>query len=210
MLPVVQAAAWDKEPPHMSGYPHLTPPPPRHHGTRPLMPTVNPSTHTTKTRSGTHIRRYPPPPPLLRRMARCRPPLPPPPYGAPPLATSELPEVQPKALLGPFTDVAQINMLCGRLRNQPDRTSSVAALNLCFVRSRESHVCVPPVWCAKCFAPRWPSLCFHRIRRRPTRRGTISPLAERKELAGAMEQQAVVVLRVLHVCFFAPLEADVL
>ena len=28
MLPVVQTAAWDWEPPHHSGYPHLPPPPP--------------------------------------------------------------------------------------------------------------------------------------------------------------------------------------
>ena len=70
MLRVVQTAAWDWEPPHMSGYPHL---PPRHQSTRRLMPTVNPSSRTTKTRSGTPIHRCaPPPPPRLRRMARRR------------------------------------------------------------------------------------------------------------------------------------------
>ena len=51
------------------------PSPPRHHNTRPLMPTVNPSTRTTKTRSGTPIRHCPPPP-FLRRMARCHAPPP--------------------------------------------------------------------------------------------------------------------------------------
>ena len=68
MLPVVQTAAWDWEPPHISGYhyPHL--PPHRHHSTRALMPTVHPSTRTTETRSGTPIR-------------CCRPPSPP--YSAP-------------------------------------------------------------------------------------------------------------------------------
>ena len=30
MLRVVQTAAWDSEPPHMSGYPHLPPPPPQY------------------------------------------------------------------------------------------------------------------------------------------------------------------------------------
>ena len=69
MLRVVQIAAWDCEPPHMSGYPHL--PPPRHHSTRRLMPTVNPSNRTTKTRSGTPIRRCCWPSRRLRRMT-CR------------------------------------------------------------------------------------------------------------------------------------------
>ena len=91
MLPVVQIAAWDWEPPHMSGYHYTRTFPPRHHSTLPLMPTVHPSTRTTKTRSGAPIRRCPPPPL--------------PHHGAPPFGTSEPPEIQPKALLGPFTDV---------------------------------------------------------------------------------------------------------
>ena len=140
----------------MSGYPHLPPPPPRQHSTHHLMPIANPSTRTTKTRSGTPIRCCGAPRPRLCRMARCPPP-PPPPYGAPPFATSELPELQPKALLGPFTNVAQIKKVRGQLRNQPDCTSSVAAFNAWFVRSREAHVCGDPLWCAKCFAARWPA-----------------------------------------------------
>ena len=103
------------------------------------MPTAQPSTGTTKTRGGTPIRSCPPLPP------------PPPPHGTPPFATSEPPEIQPKALLGPFTDVAEIKKVLGRLRNQPDCTSSVAAFNAWFVQSRESHLCglglVCPMFC---------------------------------------------------------------
>ena len=178
----------------MSGYPHSPPP---HHSTRRLMPIVNPSSRTTKTRSGTPIRRYPPPPaPPLPHGAPPRPPPPSLPYGA----TSDPPELQPKALLGPFTDVAQIKKMRGRLRNQPDRTSSVAAFNAWFVRSRESHVCGPPVSSAQCFAPRWPPLCFHGIRRRPTRRGTISPLAEQKNLAPVPWRSSRLLCWVFSVC----------
>ena len=146
------------------------------------MPNVNPGSRTTKTRS--------PYPPLLRPPAPPPPHGPPPrgpppslPYGAPPFATSEQPELQLKALLGSFTDVAHMKKVRGRLQNQLDRTSSFAAFNAWFVRSRESHVCGPPVSSTECFAPRCPPLCFHRICRRPGRRGTISPLAEQKDLA---------------------------
>ena len=70
MLRVVQTAAWDWAPPHMSGYPHLSLP--RHRSTRRLMPTVNPSNGTTKTRSGPPIRRCRGAPLRLRRIARRR------------------------------------------------------------------------------------------------------------------------------------------
>ena len=66
MLRVVQPAAWDWAPPHMSGYPH--PPPPCHRGTRRLMPTVNPSSRTTKTCNGPPIRRCRGAPLRLRRI----------------------------------------------------------------------------------------------------------------------------------------------
>ena len=144
----------------------------------------------------------PPPPPPHGAPPRCPPPALP--YGAPPFAMSEPPELQPKALLGPFTDVAQIKKVCRRLPNQPDRTSSVAALNAWFVRSRESHLCGPAVSSAQCFAPRWPPLVFPRD---PSETGETwddlphSIRAERSS-AGAMQEQRVVVLGVLRVCFF--------
>ena len=181
MLPVVHTAAWDWEPPHMSGYPHLPPPLPPHY--------PPPHAHRQPQRSyhqdpqwHPYLPLPPPPPPPPPHGA---PPRGPPPsllYGVPPFATSEPPELQPKALLGPFTDVARIKKVHGRLRNQSDGTSSVAALNAWFVRSRESHVCGAPISSAQCYAPPWRTLCFHRIRRRPAKRGTISPLAEQKEL----------------------------
>ena len=182
MLRVVQTAAWDGATPHMSTYPHLPPPPPRYppphangqpqqlYHQDPQRPTYPP------------LPRGPTPPPP--HGAPLQGPPPSLPYGAPPGATGEPRELQPKALLNPFTDVAQIKKGRGRLRNQPDRTSSVAAFNAWFVRSRESHVCGPPVQSAQCSATRWAPLCFHRICMRPARRGTISPRApEQKDLA---------------------------
>ena len=198
MLPVVRTAAWDWEPPHMSGchYPH--PPPPHHHSTRPIMLTVHASSRTTKTCSGTPI-------------CCCRPPPPPPPHSVPPSATSEPPDIQPKALIGPFTAVAKIKKVRGRLRNQPDRTSSVAAFNAWFVRNRESHVCGPPVSCAKCSALRWPPLHFHRIHKRPPRCRMISPPAERKDLAPVPWRSSRLLCWVFSRCASSsPLEADVL
>ena len=182
MLRVVQTAAWDWEPPHMSGCPHLPRPPPQY---------PPPHAHRQPQQSYHQDPQWhpypplpPPPPPPPPHGAPLRGPPPSLPYGAPPFATFEPPELQPKALLGPFTDVAHIKKVHGRLRNQPDRTSSIAAFNAWFVRSRESHVCGPPVSSAQCFAPRCPPLCFHRIRRRLARRGTISPRAsEQKDLA---------------------------
>ena len=153
----------------------------------------------------------PPPPPPSPHGAPPRGPPPSLPYGAPPFVTSEPPELQPKALLGPFTDVAQIKKVRGQLRNQPDRTSSVAAFNAWFVRSRESHVCGPPVSSAQCFAPRWPPLCFHKIRRRPARRGTISPLAEQKDLAPVPWRSSRLSCWVFSACASSsPLEAAAL
>ena len=153
----------------MSGYPQLPPPPlqyPLPHAHRqPQQPY-----HQDPTAAPLSAAAAGPPPSL--------------PYGVPPFATGEPPELQPKALLGPFPDVAQIKKVRGRLRNQPDRTSSVAAFNAWFVRSRGSHVCGPPVSSAQRFATRWPPLCFHRIRRRPASCGTMSPRAsEQKDLA---------------------------
>ena len=60
VLHVVQTAAWDWAPPHMSGYPHL-PAPPR-----------STSTRTTKTRSGPAIRHSRGAPLRCRRMASRR------------------------------------------------------------------------------------------------------------------------------------------
>ena len=181
MLRLVQTAAWDWEPPHISEYPHLPPPPPQyppphaHHQPQQWYH-QDPQWHPYPP--------LPPPRPPPPHGAPPRGPLPSLPYGAPPFATGEPPDLQPKALLSPFTNVAQTKKVRGRLRNQPDRTSSVAAFNAWFVRSRESHVCGPPVSSAKCFATRWPPLCFHGIHRRPARRGTISPRASKqKDLA---------------------------
>ena len=113
MLPVVQTATWDWEPPHISGYPHLPPAPPQY---------PPPHAHRQPQHSYHQDQQwqpYPPlprpPPPRLCRMARCPPP-PPPTHGAPPFATSEPPKLQPKALLGPFADVAHVKKVLGRLR----------------------------------------------------------------------------------------------
>ena len=167
---------------HMSGYPPLPPPPPRY---------PPPHAHDQPQQSyhqDPQWPTYPPPPrgppPPPPHGAPSRGPPPSLPYGTPPGATAEPPELQPKALLGTFTNVAQIGKVRGRLRNQPDHTSYVAAFNAWFVRSRESHVCGPQVLSAQCSATRWPPLCFYRIRRRPARRGTNSPRAsEQKDLA---------------------------
>ena len=61
---------------------------------------------------------------------------------SPPSEGISLPKLKMEGL---FTDVAQIKKVRGRLRNQPDCTSCVAAFNAWFVRSRKSHVCGPPV-----------------------------------------------------------------
>ena len=100
-----------------------------------------------------------------------------------PWATGEPPELHPKALLGPFTDVAESKKVRGRLRDQPDRNSSVVAVNAWFIRSRESHVCGATVSSAQCSATRLPPLCFHRIRRRGARRRTIPRASKQKDLA---------------------------
>ena len=168
----------------MSGYPHLPPPATTVPAAScpPPTPTVVPPRPAVAPLSAAAA--PPPPPPPPPHGAPPRGPRPSLPYGAPPFATGEPPELHPEALLGPFTDVAQIKKVRGRLRNHPDRTSSVAAFNAWFVQSRESRVCGPPVSSAQCFAFRWPPLCFHRIRRRPARHGTISLRAsEQKDLA---------------------------
>ena len=71
MLRVVQTAAWDWEPPHMSGYPHLQPLPPQY---------PPPHAHRQPQQSYHQDPQWhpypplppPPPPPRLRRMARRR------------------------------------------------------------------------------------------------------------------------------------------
>ena len=198
MLRVVQTAAWDWAPPHMSGYPHLPPPRPQYQQSyhadpqRPSYPALPrgpppPPPHGEPPRGPPPSLPYGAPPrgapPSLPYGAPPRGPPPALPYGAPLGATGEPPELHPKALLGPFTDVAQIKKVRGRLQNQPDRTSSVAAFNAWFVRSREAHVCGAPVSSAQCSATRLPPLCFHRIRRRPARRGTFHRASEQKDLA---------------------------
>ena len=199
MLHVLQTAAWDWAPPHMSGYPHLPAPPPQYQQSyhedpqwpsyppQPRGPAPPPPPH------GEPPRGHPPPlpygapprghPPSLPYGAPPRGPPPPLPYGAPPGASGEPPELRPKALLGPFTDVAESKKVRGRLRNQPDRASSVAAFNVWFVRSRESHVCGAPVSFARCSATWLPPLCFHKIRRRRARRGAIPRASKQKDLA---------------------------
>ena len=157
MLHVVQTAAWDWAPPHMSGYPHLPGPPPQYqqsYDEDPQWPSYPPLPrglpphgqlprgHPPPLPYGAPPRGHPPPLPYGAPPRGSPPPLP---YGAPPGASGEPPELRPKALLGPFADVAESKKVRGRLRNQPDRTSSVAAFNAWFVRSRESHVCGAPV-----------------------------------------------------------------
>ena len=200
MLRVVQTAPWERVPPHMSGYPRLPAPPPQYQRLyrkdlqwpsyqpqpRPRGPPLPPP-HGEPTRG--HLPPLPygaPPqghPPSLPYGAPPQGPPPSLPYGAPPGATGEPPELHPKALLGPFTDVAERKKLCGRLRNPPDRTSSVAAFNAWFVRRRESHVCGAPVSSAQCSATWLPPLCFHSNRRRWARRGTIPRASKKKDLA---------------------------
>ena len=71
MLRVVQTAAWDWEPPHMSGYPHLPPPPPTAvpaASCQPSTPAVVPPRPAVAPLSAAAA----PPPPRLRRMARRR------------------------------------------------------------------------------------------------------------------------------------------
>ena len=160
MLRVVQTAAWDWAPPHMSRYPHLLASPPqyqRSYHEDPQWPGYPPQPRgpPPPPPHGEPPRGHPPPlpygapprghAPSLPYGAPLRGPPPSLPYGAPTSATGEPPELHPKALLGPFTDVAESKKVRGRLRNQPDRTSSVAAFNAWFVRSRESHVflCLP-------------------------------------------------------------------
>ena len=188
MLRVVQTAAWDGSPPHMSGYPHLPAPPPQYqqpYHEDPQWPSYPPQPRgpPPPPPHGGPPRGHPPPlpygapprghPPSLPYGAPPRGPPPSVPYGMPPGATGEPPELYPKALLGAFTDSAQSKKVRGPLQNQPDRTSSVAVFNAWFVRSRESHVCGAPVSSAQCSATWLPPLCFHRIRRRRVRRGTI-------------------------------------
>ena len=195
MLHVVQTAAWDWAPPHMSGYPHLPAPPPQYqqsYDEDPQWPSYPPLPRGPPPH-GEPSRGHPPPlpygappvghPPPLPYVAPPRGPPPPLPYGAPPGASGDPPELRPKALLGPFTDVVESKKVRGRLRNQPDRTSSVAAFNAWFVRSRESHVCGAPVSSARCSATWLPPSCFHRIRRRRARRGTIPRASKQKDLA---------------------------
>jgi hypothetical protein len=195
VLHVVQTAAWDWAPPHMSGYPHLPGPPPQYqqsYDEDPQWPSYpplprGPPPHGQPPRGhppplpyGAPPRGHPPPLPYGAPPRGSPPPLP---YGAPPGASGEPPELRPKALLGPFADVAESKKVRGRLRNQPDRTSSVAAFNAWFVRSRESHVCGAPVSSARCSATWLPPSCFHRIRRRRARRGTIPRASKQKDLA---------------------------
>ena len=198
MLRVLQTTALDWAPPHMSGYPHLPVPPPQYqqvYHKDPRWPSYpqQPRGPPPLPPHGEHPRVQPPPlpygapprgqPPSLPYGAPPRGPPPSLPYGAPRGATGEPPELHPKALLGPFTDVAESKKVCGRLRNQSDRTSSVAAFNAWFVRSRESHLCGAPVLSAQCSATWVPPLCFHGIRRRRGRRGTIPRASKQKDLA---------------------------
>ena len=210
MLRVVQAAAWDWEPPHMSGYPHL--PPPCHHNTRPLMRTVNPSTPTTNTRRGTPTRRccaHPPPPASAAWRAAAPPPLLCP-MARPPSQPPSRRSFERRCCLA-RSPMWHSSRRCVGGCGQPNCTSSVAAFNAWFVRSRESHVCGPPVSSAQCFAPQWPPLRFHRFRRRPTRRGAISPLSDRKELAPVPWRSSRLLCCVFPTfASLSPLEADVL
>ena len=159
----------------LTGYPHLPAPPPQYqqsYDDDPQWPSYPPQPRgpPSPPPHGDPPRGHPPPlpygapprghPPPLPYGAPPRGPPPPLPYGAPPGASGEPPELRPKALLGPFTDVAESKKVRGRLRNPPDRTSSVAAFNAWFVRSRESHVCGAPVSSARCSAT-W---CFCRTR----------------------------------------------
>ena len=198
MLRVVQTAAWDWAPPHMSGYPHLPAPPPQYQQwyhedpQRPSYP-PQPQGPPSLPPHGEPPRGHPPllpyggpprgHPPFLPYGAPPRGAPPSLSYGAPLGATGEPPELHPKVLLGPFTDVAESKKVRGRLRNPPDCTSSVAAFNAWLVQSRESHVCGAPVSSAQCSATWLPPLCFHRIRRTRARRGTIHRASKQKDLA---------------------------
>ena len=161
MLHVVQTAAWDWAPLHLPAPPpqyqqsyHEDPQwpsnPPQPRGPPPPPPHGEPPQgQPPPLPYGAPPRGHPP---SLPYGAPPRGPPPPLPYGAPPGASGEPPKLRPKALLGPFTGVAESKKVRGRLRNQPDRTSSVAAFNACFVRSRESHVCGAPFSSAQCSA----------------------------------------------------------
>ena len=167
MLHVVQTSAWDWAPPHMSGYPHLPAPPPQYqqsYDEDPQWPSYAPLPRGPPPH-GEPPRGHPPPLPYgapprghprpLPYGAPPRGPPPPLPYGAPPGASGEPPELRPKALLGPFTNVAESKKVRGRLRNQPDRTSSVApqmrglygAVSHMFVEPRSRLPDVLPLGC---------------------------------------------------------------
>ena len=68
-----------------------------------------------------------------------------------------------------------------------------------------------PHFCAKRFALWWPPWRFHKIHRRPRRRGMINPLAERKEVAPVPCSRSRLLCWALSTCAsFSLLEADVL
>ena len=215
MLHVVQTAAWDWAPPHMSGYPHLPGPPPQYQQSYdedpqwpsylplprgPLPHCQPPRGHPPPFPYGAPPRGHPPPLPYGAPPRGSPPSLP---YGAPPGAPGELPELRPKALLGPFADVAESKKVRGRLRNQPDCTSSFAAFNAWFVRSRESHVCGAPVSASPMFCHLVAPLVFPQD---PQETGETrdDPQSIKTEGSGAvgMEVEQVAVLRVLHACVF--------
>ena len=115
MLHVVHTAAWDWPPQYQQSYdedpqwpsypPLLRGPPP--HG-------QPPRGHPPPLPYGAPPRGHPPPLPYGAPPRGSPPPLP---YGAPPGASGEPPELRPKALLGPFADVAERKKVRGRLRN---------------------------------------------------------------------------------------------
>ena len=84
---------------------------------------------------------------------------------------------------GPQKSISAAPTRAEKFQHEGDRTSSVAAFNAWFVRSRESHVCGAPVSAARCSATWLPPSCFHRIRRRRARRGTIPRASKQKDLA---------------------------
>ena len=92
MLRVVQTAAWDWAPPHMSGYLNLPPPPPQYPAPHPHGQPWNQQSYHQDPQWPTYppLPRGPPPPPPHGVAPRA--PLPSLPYGAPPSATGEPPE----------------------------------------------------------------------------------------------------------------------
>ena len=189
MLRVVQPAACDWEPPHMSGYPHLPPPPPPqyplpHAHRQPQQPYhQDPQWHPYPPLP-------PPPPPRPRRMAcRCGASRPPCPMACPPSQRASRLSFNRRRCSARSPLWHRSRRCVGGCGTNPIVRPPLR-LSMRGLYGAVSHMYVdPPVSSAQCFATRWPPLCFHSIRSRPARRGTIGPRASgQKDLVPVLKR----------------------